>query len=77
MERQKRASEAWIAHKAGDGSESVYYYNQLTEESTWERPEGFKGDEGKASSNPVPVSSGGRGALSAAAWMGMAVLLAL
>jgi transcription elongation regulator 1 len=55
-ERGKRAADAWSAHKAGDGG--IYYYNSLTEESSWQRPPGFTGDEAKASSNPVPVSSG-------------------
>ncbi|KAL4853106.1 Pre-mRNA-processing protein 40C [Chlorella vulgaris] len=54
-ERGKRAAGAWSAHKAGDGG--IYYYNSLTEESSWQRPPGFTGDEAKASSNPVPVSS--------------------
>ena len=30
---------------------------QVTGESSWQRPEGFTGDVGKASSNPVPVST--------------------
>ena len=55
-EREKRAAGAWSAHKTETGT---YYYNQLSGESTWQRPEGFTGDEDKASSNPVPVSSGG------------------
>ena len=55
-EREQRASAAWGAYKSADGS--VYYYNALTEQSSWQRPQGFTGDEGKASSNPVPVSSG-------------------
>ncbi|BDA46960.1 Transcription elongation regulator 1 [Coccomyxa sp. Obi] len=52
--RQKEAS-AWIAHKAGDGQ--VYYYNTLTNESTWEKPEGYKGDASKASAQPKPLAT--------------------
>ena len=60
-EREKRVAEAWAAYKAADGSGRTYYHNQLTGESSWERPQGFQGDEARASSNPVPVSSGTRG----------------
>lgn len=35
----------------------VYYYNTLTNESSWEKPEGFKGDSSKASAQPVPAST--------------------
>ncbi|HHT9158015.1 MAG TPA: hypothetical protein ACFYEA_10500 [Candidatus Tripitaka californicus] len=31
---------------------------QVTGESSWERPAEFKGDVEKASSNPVPISTG-------------------
>lgn len=58
-ERQKRAAEAWSAYKSDDGS--IYYYNQVTGESSWQRPEGFTGEADKASSNPVPVKTGGGG----------------
>ncbi|PSC72075.1 pre-mRNA-processing 40C isoform X1 [Micractinium conductrix] len=53
-ERKRREAEAWSAYKADD--DSVYYYNQLTGESSWEKPEGFKGDVA-VSKDPVPVSS--------------------
>jgi hypothetical protein len=35
----------------------VYYYNTLTTASSWEKPEGYTGDEGKASAAPTPVAS--------------------
>eukprot|EP00884_Botryococcus_braunii_P003278 jgi/Botrbrau1/12951/Bobra.154_2s0011.1 len=54
-ELQERERAAWTAHKSQDGT--VYYYNTITNESSWERPEGYKGDEDKASAVPVPVKS--------------------
>jgi transcription elongation regulator 1 len=35
----------------------VYFYNTFTEESSWEKPEGFAGDVASASALPRPVSS--------------------
>ena len=34
--------DAWTAHKSETGV--VYYYNALTGESTYEKPDGFKGE---------------------------------
>lgn len=59
--RKRAVAEAWSAYKADDGS--VYYYNAVTGDSSWEKPEGFEGDADKASANPVPVSSGTCGLL--------------
>ena len=35
----------------------MYYYNTLTNESTWEKPEGYKGDASKASAQPKPLAT--------------------
>lgn len=56
-DRLRAVAEAWSAYKSDEGS--VYYYNSVSGESSWEKPEGFSGNADKASSNPVPVSSGG------------------
>ena len=55
-EERRRIAAGWSVYKSEDGR--IYYYNQVTEESSWTRPEGFQGDEGNVSSKPVPVSSG-------------------
>ncbi|KAF5939539.1 hypothetical protein HYC85_023798 [Camellia sinensis] len=46
--------DAWTAHKTETGV--VYYYNALTGESTYEKPEGFKGEPDKVTAQPTPVS---------------------
>ncbi|KAL9229920.1 hypothetical protein vseg_005334 [Gypsophila vaccaria] len=47
-------SDAWSAHRTESGS--VYYYNAITGESTYEKPPGFKGEPGNATAQPTPVS---------------------
>jgi len=37
---QQQIDEAWTEHNAGDGL--LYYFNTITEESTWSKPKGFK-----------------------------------
>ncbi|CAL5224177.1 g6817 [Coccomyxa viridis] len=56
-EKAQKAKEAsaWIAHKAADGQ--VYYYNTLTNESSWEKPKDYAGDVSKASAQLTPVST--------------------
>ena len=33
--------EAWIAHR-DPNNHKIYYFNEATQQTTWERPEGFK-----------------------------------
>lgn len=35
----------------------VYYYNTFTNKSSWEKPEGFLGDNGCVTETPKPVAS--------------------
>ncbi|CAD7700556.1 unnamed protein product [Ostreobium quekettii] len=53
--RRKQEQESWTAHKADDTQ--VYYYNTMTGESSWERPQGFRGDAEKVAEKPKPVAS--------------------
>ncbi|XP_058183452.1 pre-mRNA-processing protein 40C isoform X1 [Rhododendron vialii] len=46
--------DAWTAHKTETGI--VYYYNALTGESTYVKPEGFNGEPDKVTAQPTPVS---------------------
>ncbi|XP_051129506.1 pre-mRNA-processing protein 40C isoform X2 [Andrographis paniculata] len=46
--------DAWTAHRTENGT--IYYYNALTGESTYEKPPGFKGESDKATVQPTPVS---------------------
>ncbi|XP_057860984.2 pre-mRNA-processing protein 40C [Cryptomeria japonica] len=47
-------ADSWTAHKTESGA--VYYYNALTGESTYEKPPGFRGEAGKLTLQPTPVS---------------------
>ncbi|KAK4482536.1 hypothetical protein RD792_009695, partial [Penstemon davidsonii] len=46
--------DAWTAHRTDSGT--VYYYNALTGESTYEKPSGFKGESDKSTVQTSPVS---------------------
>ncbi|GBG69078.1 hypothetical protein CBR_g3777 [Chara braunii] len=46
--------ESWTAHKSADGT--IYYYNSITGESTYERPKGFTGQPEKVAAQPTPVA---------------------
>ncbi|KXZ50854.1 hypothetical protein GPECTOR_14g106 [Gonium pectorale] len=61
-EAMRKVLAAWTVHKSDDGS--VYYYNTLTEppvpplqESSWERPAGFRGEVAEVAEQPVPVDA--------------------
>ncbi|KAL6781667.1 hypothetical protein ACKKBF_B08985 [Auxenochlorella protothecoides x Auxenochlorella symbiontica] len=55
-ERQRQAAAAWTAHTSPAGV--VYYYNSLTEESSYSRPPGFsEGVPTPATAVPVPASA--------------------
>eukprot|EP00252_Welwitschia_mirabilis_P018920 TRINITY_DN4241_c0_g2_i1.p1 TRINITY_DN4241_c0_g2~~TRINITY_DN4241_c0_g2_i1.p1 ORF type:complete len:714 (+),score=170.12 TRINITY_DN4241_c0_g2_i1:212-2143(+) len=47
-------ADSWTAHKTESGT--VYYYNALTGESTYDRPPGFKAEPENITSQPTPVS---------------------
>lgn len=47
-------ADVWTAHKTDNGA--VYYYNSVTAQSTYTRPEGFKGEPAKVTTQPTPVS---------------------
>ncbi|KAL7001545.1 hypothetical protein U1Q18_002698 [Sarracenia purpurea var. burkii] len=46
--------DAWTAHKTEAGI--LYYYNALTGESTYEKPDGFRGEPDKVTTQSTPVS---------------------
>ncbi|KAL3634363.1 hypothetical protein CASFOL_021417 [Castilleja foliolosa] len=50
----KEQLDAWTSHRAETGT--VYYYNALTGESTYEKPSGFKGESDKAIVQSTPIS---------------------
>ena len=39
------------------GCLQVYYHNTLSGESSWTKPQDFKGEDATAGAQPVPVSS--------------------
>lgn len=47
-------ADVWTAHKTDNGA--VYYYNSVTAQSTYTRPDGFKGEPAKVTTHPTPVS---------------------
>jgi hypothetical protein len=53
-ERAARVAAAWTAHKAPDGR--VYYFNTESQESSWTKPRGFRGDASGVGGLPVPVA---------------------
>lgn len=53
-EQEAKVKRAWTAHKSDDGT--VYYYNPLTNESSWSEPEGFSGDAEAVEAQPVRCS---------------------
>ncbi|KAJ7568594.1 hypothetical protein O6H91_01G039500 [Diphasiastrum complanatum] len=46
--------DSWTAHKTLDGT--LYYYNAVTGQSTYDKPAGFKGEPEKVTAQPTPVS---------------------
>ncbi|XP_073143093.1 pre-mRNA-processing protein 40C isoform X2 [Henckelia pumila] len=50
----KEHLDAWATHWTETGTK--YYYNALTGESTYEKPNGFKGEPDKETVQPIPVS---------------------
>ncbi|KAI3728498.1 hypothetical protein L6452_17135 [Arctium lappa] len=46
--------DAWSAHRTETGT--VYYYNAVTGQSTYQKPVGFKGETDKVYAQPTPIS---------------------
>lgn len=46
--------DAWSAHRTETGT--VYYYNAVTGQSTYQKPVGFKGEPDKVYAQPTPIS---------------------
>ncbi|KAL0027442.1 hypothetical protein WJX77_001554 [Trebouxia sp. C0004] len=57
MATHKPTTGGWMAHKSEDGQ--VYYHNTSTEESSWQKPEGFEGNAAAGKGTPTPASSEG------------------
>ncbi|KAL8267170.1 hypothetical protein R6Q59_004514 [Mikania micrantha] len=45
---------AWSAHRTETGT--IYYYNAVTGQSTYQKPVGFKGEPDKVFAQPTPIS---------------------
>lgn len=46
--------DAWSAHRTETGT--IYYYNAVTGQSTYQKPAGFKGEPDKVFAQPTPIS---------------------
>ncbi|KAF5754224.1 putative WW domain, FF domain, WW domain superfamily, FF domain superfamily protein [Helianthus annuus] len=46
--------DAWSAHRTETGT--IYYYNAVTGQSTYQKPVGFKGEPDKVFAQPTPIS---------------------
>lgn len=55
LARARQVAQAWTAHKSEDGQ--VYYYNSITQESTWQQPPEYRGNANKVADQPIPVST--------------------